>query len=131
MGAGPGAFVLMENGNGASEHSATELLEVERLTDFLSADWLEQHAVLPMRLDGGHLTVATWMEHVEPLVLDDLRLHFGADVALAKFGEHDLRSAIRRVYSQDATTAEGLIAGMTTEMSAISGDEIPLDDLLH
>ena len=34
------------------EHSATELLEVERLTTALSADWLEQYGVLPLRLDG-------------------------------------------------------------------------------
>src|SRR5205085_1250141 len=65
------------------------------------------------------------------LVLDDLRLHFGADVALERFGEHDLRSAIRRVYSQDATTAEGLIAGMTGDAINVSGDDIALDDLLH
>ena len=34
-----------------TEHSATELLEVERLTTALSADWLEQYGVLPLRLD--------------------------------------------------------------------------------
>ena len=28
-----------------TEHSATELLEVERLTTGLSADWLEQYGV--------------------------------------------------------------------------------------
>ena len=119
-------------GNGAGEHSATELLEVERLTDAFSADWLEQHAVLPMRIDAGQIMVGTWSDRVDPLVLDDLRLHFGADVALERFGEHDLRSAIRRVYSQDPTTAEGLIAGMAGgDVHALSADEIPLDDLLH
>jgi general secretion pathway protein E len=122
---------MKPNGNGATEHSASELLEVERLTNVLSADWLEQHAVMPMKVEGGRLTVGTWTDRVDPLVLDDLRLHFGADVALARFGEHDLRSAIRRVYSQDATTAEGMIAGMTGDAGAINADEIPLDDLLH
>ncbi|HYV96542.1 MAG TPA: ATPase, T2SS/T4P/T4SS family [Gemmatimonadaceae bacterium] len=122
---------MSANGNGAPEHSAAELLEVERLTNLLTADWLEQHAVLPMRLAEGRLTVGTWSDKVDPLVLDDLRLTFGADVALERFGEHDLRSAIRRVYSQDATTAEGMIAGMTGDALAVSADEIPLDDLLH
>jgi general secretion pathway protein E len=121
----------MANGNGAGEHSATELLEVERLTDGLSADWLEQHAVLPMRIEGSDLTVGTWAEHVEPLVLDDLRLHFSANVKLEKFAEHDLKTAIRRVYAQDATTAEGMIAGMAADGNALSTDEIPLDDLMH
>ena len=121
----------MASGNGKSEHLASELLEVERLTDAFKADWLEQHAVLPMRLDEGRLIVGTWTDHIEPLVLDDLRLHFGAEVALAQFGEHDLRSAIRRVYAEEATTAEGLIAGMVGEGKVVDSSEIPLDDLLH
>jgi len=64
------------------EHSATELLEVERLTTALSADWLEQYGVLPLRLDGDNLVVGTWLEQVEPLALDDLRLLFGAHVTV-------------------------------------------------
>ena len=103
------------NGSRTSEHSASELLEIERLTPALTADWLEQHAVLPLRVDGGRVAVGTWSEHVDPLALDDLRLLFNAEIALERFGEHDLRSAIRRLYSQDATTAEGLIAGLTAE----------------
>ncbi len=122
---------MTANGNGAPPHLASELLEVERLTNLLTADWLEQHAVMPMRLDGGRLAVGTWVEHVDPRVLDDLRLTFGADVTVQRFEEHDLRGAIRRVYSQDATTAEGMIAGMAGDGTAVNADEIPLDDLLH
>ena len=50
---------------------------------------------------------------------------------LERFAEHDLRTAIRRVYAPEAATAEGLIAGMTGDMRAVDVDEIPLDDLLH
>jgi len=114
-----------------TEHSATELLEVERLTTVLSADWLEQYGVLPLRLGDDELMVGTWLDRVEPLALDDLRLIFGAHVALARFGEHDLRTAIRRVYAPEAATAEGLIAGMSGEAQAVDVDDIPLDDLLH
>ncbi len=114
-----------------TEHSATELLEVERLTTVLSADWLEQYGVLPVRLGDDELTVGTWLDRVEPLALDDLRLIFGAHVSLARFGEHDLRTAIRRVYAPEAATAEGLIAGMSGEAQAVDVDDIPLDDLLH
>jgi general secretion pathway protein E len=116
----------------SAEHSATELLEVERLTTALSADWLEQHAVLPLRIDGDALVVGSWLDLVDPLALDDLRLLFGAHVTLERFNEHDLRTAIRRVYAPEAATAEGLIAGLAGEGSVtISGEEIPLDDLLH
>jgi type IV pilus assembly protein PilB len=113
------------------EHSATELLEVERLTTALSADWLEQHGVLPLRLEGDVLTVGTWRDRVDPLALDDLRLLFGSGIALEKFSEHDLRTTIRRVYAPEAATAEGVIAGMSDEARAADVDEIPLDDLLH
>jgi general secretion pathway protein E len=114
-----------------TEHSATELLEVERLTTVLSADWLEQYGVLPVRLGDDELTVGTWLDRVEPLALDDLRLIFGAHVSLARFGEHDLRTAIRRVYAPEAATAEGLIAGLAGEAQVVNVDDIPLDDLLH
>jgi general secretion pathway protein E len=114
-----------------TEHSATELLEVERLTTALSADWLEQYGVLPLRLDGSTLAVGTWLDRVEPLALDDLRLLFGARIVIERFSEHDLRTAIRRTYAPEAGTAEGLIAGLTSEARVVDVDEIPLDDLLH
>ena len=116
---------------GSSEGSVTELLEVERLTSAFTADWLEQQGVLPLRLEHGLLTAGTWLERVDQLALDDLRLAFNADVSVERFGEHELRSAIRRVYASEAVTAEGLIAGLTGETRTLSADEIPLDDLLH
>jgi len=114
-----------------SDHSASELLEVERLTTALSAEWLEQHGVLPLRTDGTVLAVGTWLDRVEPLALDDLRLLFGTRIAIERYSEHDLRTAIRRLYAPEAATAEGMIAGMTSEARLVDVDEIPLDDLLH
>jgi general secretion pathway protein E len=114
-----------------TERSATELLEVDRLTTALSADWLEQYGVLPLRLDDGLLIVGTWLDRVDPLALDDLRLLFGARITVERYGEHDLRTAIRRTYAPEAGTAEGLIAGLTSEARVVDVDEIPLDDLLH
>jgi len=114
-----------------TERSATELLEVERLATALSADWLEQYGVLPLRLDDGLLVVGTWLDRLDPLALDDLRLLFGARITIERYGEHDLRTAIRRTYAPEAGTAEGLIAGLTSEARVVDVDEIPLDDLLH
>ncbi len=118
-------------GTPAALRPGSELLDIERLTPALTADWLEQHGVMPLRTDGATLTVATWRETAEPLVLDDLRLLFGATVVTERFDEEELRAAIRRIYSQDAMTAEGLIAGMAGELRTINVDEIPLDDLMH
>jgi general secretion pathway protein E len=113
------------------EHGATELLDVERLTHVLSADWLEQHGVMPLRIVDGVLKVGTWRPATDPLAIDDLRLLFGAAVQLERFGERDLRTAIRRVYAQEAVTAQGVIAGLAGESRIAGVDEIPLDDLLH
>lgn len=109
----------------------TELAGVQRLSRSLSADWLEQHGVLPLQLAGGTLRVGTWLDSVDPLALDDLGLMFGADVTVEQHGEHDLKSAIRRVYAQDEVTAEGMIAGMAGDRRGGADEEIPLDDLLH
>lgn len=122
---------MTEIGTAAGLRTGAELLDIERLTPALTADWLEQHGVMPLRFDGAILTVGTWRESPDQLALDDLRLLFGARITIERFDEEELRAAIRRVYSQDAVTAEGLIAGMAGETRAISADEIPLDDLMH
>ncbi|HVZ48735.1 MAG TPA: GspE/PulE family protein [Gemmatimonadaceae bacterium] len=109
----------------------TELAGVQRLSRSLTADWLEQNGVLPLHVGGTSLRVGTWLDRVDPLVLDDLRLMFGTDVEVEQHAEHDLRSAIRRAYAQDETTAEGVIAGLTGDKRGGAADEIPLDDLLH
>ncbi len=118
--------------NGDDGHGASELLEVERLTAALTAEWLEQNAVMPIKVENGVLVVGTWSPAVDPLVLDDLRMTFDAAVKLQKFGEHDLRNAIRRVYAPDTVTAEGLIGSLSNGVTrGANADEIPLDDLLH
>jgi general secretion pathway protein E len=109
----------------------TELAGVQRLSRSLTADWLEQHGVLPLGVAAGVARVGTWMDHVDSLALDDLRILLDAEITLERHDEHDLRSAIRRVYAQDEVTAEGMIAGMAGERAGGADEDIPLDDLLH
>jgi len=118
-------------GDAARLDELTELAGVQRLSRLLTAEWLEQQGILPIQLAGNALRVGTWLDHVDPLALDDLRLMFGTAVTVEKHREHDLKSAIRRVYAQDETTAEGVIAGMSSDKRPGTTDEIPLDDLLH
>lgn len=122
---------MAESALRAAVRPSAELLEVERLSDALSADWLEQAGILPLRLEAGQLEVAAWRDELDPLVLDDLRLLFRAPTVVHRYAEHDVRSAIRRLYAQDSVTAEGVIAGLSGEARAMSDEEIPLDDLLH
>ena len=69
---------------------------------------------MPLRIVDGVLKVGTWRGATDPLAIDDLRLLFGAEVQLERFGEHDLRTAIRRVYAQEAVTARSRGAPCST-----------------
>ncbi len=112
-------------------HSSIELLDVEPLTQGLSAAWLEQQGVLPLKVQDGVLSVATWHDQLQLPVLDELRLHFNARVSVFKFAEQEVRRTIRRVYAQGGATAESMIAGMSSEGRVLGADDIPLDDLMH
>ncbi len=122
---------MTRHGTAAVVHPAEDLLEVERITPLLTADWLAQQALMPLRTDGNSVTVGIWRDDVDPSALDDLRLLFNAEVVTERYDEVELRAAIQRVYADEAVTAEGLIAGLAGEAHVISTDDIPLDDLLH
>src|SRR5687767_9791133 len=95
---------------------AADFSEVIRMSDALSSDYLEQYGVLPLRQHADRVIAATWLERVDPQALDDLALLFDARIELVRAPEHELRTAIRRVYGDEAVTAQQLIAGMTTEV---------------
>lgn len=111
-----------------------DLQSATRLSRSLSAEYLEHHAVLPVRRTDGRVVVATWRESVEPGALDDLRLLFEADLEVVRTLEEDVRAAIHRVYGDQATTAEGLIEGLHTtqdnEAAGHASDEAALDDVV-
>ncbi len=102
----------------------------ERLSTGLTVEYLEHHGIMPIVRDGGRLLTATWAETVDQRALDDLRLLAGVPVELVHLPEAEVRAAIRRVYSSDDLTAEGVVAGL--EDGKHSGGELDaaLDDLV-
>jgi general secretion pathway protein E len=114
-----------------SGDASADFSEVVRMSDAVSADYLEHHAVLPLRRVADRVVAATWLERVDPQALDDLALLFDARIELVRAPEHDVRTAIRRIYGEDAQTAQQMIEGMAGEVRRIDDAEIPLDDLLH
>ena len=96
----------------AETNGTSALQSAEQLSPDLTADYLEHHALMPLRCEEGQLLTATWAEVLDERALDDLRLIAGVPITLVKLPEADVRAAIRRTYSADAMTAEGVIAGL-------------------
>ncbi len=113
------------SGNGILDVST-----VQPLSDSLTAEYLEYHAILPLRRDLDRLIVATWRERVDPQALDDLRLLFGAELELFHLPELEIRTAIHRTYGSDAVSAGELISGLAAGPNTDGEREIPLDDLV-
>jgi general secretion pathway protein E len=106
------------------------LQAAERLSPGLTTEYLEHHAIMPIAGNGGKLITATWTDVVDERALDDLRILAGLPVELVRLPEAEVRAAIRRVYSSDDLTAEGVVAGLTEEVRpGVEGDSA-LDDLV-
>jgi len=110
--------------------STAALQNSERLSKGLTTEYLEHHAVMPIAPNGGRLLTATWADVVDERALDDLRLMAGMPVELVRLPEAEVRAAIRRVYSSDDLTAEGVVAGMVDELRPIGELDSALDDLV-
>ena len=108
-----------------------DLATVERLSEDLTAPYLEYYGVLPLDRAGQVVRVATWLEQPDTQTLDDLRLLFSAELELVRHPEAELRSAIRRIYGDEALTAEQVIAGIGPAVTPDGVQELALDDLVH
>lgn len=106
-----------------------ELRSARRLSDRLSRDYLEYAGILPLALTSDAVRVGTWRETVREDVLDDLRLIFDREPVLVGVEEEVARDLVHRIYGDDATTAEEVIAGIADEPDDDGPMELPLDDL--
>ena len=102
----------------------------ERLSPGLTTEYLEHHAIMPIVRNGGRLLTATWADVVDERALDDLRLMAGMPVELVRLPETEVRAAIRRVYSSNDLTAQGVVAGLTEGVLAGGELDSALDDLV-
>ena len=90
------------------------------LADRLPARWLEEHAVLPLELEGGTLVVAA-DGAIPAAVQDALERTFDADVRVVTYGAGDIRAAVLSVprAERPATTVSvgggDLLRGELTE----------------
>ena len=97
------------------------------LSPRLTAEYLDEQGVIPLRVEQGALHVGTWRSDVEPDVLYELESLLGARVELHQVDENDARAAIRRVYGE--SSAQALIDAVGPEGVAPADDAPAIDDL--
>ena len=110
--------------------TAADLRNTQVLTDGLTAEYLEYHALLPVRWSDDELDVATWKEEPDVQALDDLELMFDARLRVWRLPEPDVRAAIRRLYSGELLEDDAF-GPADADGIAVSRDADPaLDDLV-
>ena len=82
---------------------------MERLSEALTPEYLEEQRLLPLRLEEDAVLVAA-AGRPDPQAVAELGLLFGVPVELVEAGEEELVSAARRAYGREASTAAELIA---------------------
>jgi general secretion pathway protein E len=106
---------------------STPLDTVRALSPRLTPDYLEEHGVLPLAVEGHVLRLGTWRDGVEPDVLWELEALTGARAELEPVREDEARDAIRRVYGE--SSAQSLIDAMGDGDSTGVDDAPAIDDL--
>lgn len=109
-----------------------DLSRVTRLSDALSAEYLEQHRLLPMHCGDERVLVAHAGE-VDPQSIAELAELFGKGIELVETAEDELLAGVRRVYGRDGTSAADFIAGFESggEGTADESDEHDLESLAN
>ncbi|MDH3496504.1 MAG: GspE/PulE family protein [Gemmatimonadota bacterium] len=110
------------------ELAAPALGEISRLSDALTAEYLEEHRLLPIARRNGHVLVA----HAgppDPQAVAELTELFGAGVQLVSAPEEELLAAVRRAYGAEGSTAAEFIAGYEFGTGDATDDELVAHDL--
>ncbi|UCF18639.1 MAG: type II/IV secretion system protein [Gemmatimonadota bacterium] len=105
-----------------------DLSEVTRLSDELTAEYLEEHRLLPLARENGAVLIAH-AGPTDPQALAELSGLFQARVELVAVREEELLEAVRRVYGGQGTTAAEYIAGFEPDQLSISEEVLVAHDL--
>lgn len=106
-----------------------DLQNISRLSDALTAEYLEFNAVIPLLLESGVVRVGTWRDAIAPAVLDEISILLDAVPQVEPIPEQEGRAAIQRIYGGEGLTAESLIAGLDPSGSDRQDIDAAIDDL--
>ncbi|MDH5549241.1 MAG: GspE/PulE family protein [Gemmatimonadota bacterium] len=110
------------------ETHLADLGDISRLSDALTAEYLEEHQLLPIARTNGSVVVAHGRPP-DPQAIAELARLFEAQIQLVQVPEDELLAGVRRVYGGDGATAAEFIATYELETLAISDDDVVGHDL--
>jgi general secretion pathway protein E len=105
---------------------------IERISEHasvVSAAYLDNAGVVPLKFDEGRLRLATWRDDIDEQVLDDLSLLFAADIDIERRPENEIRAAIQRLYASE-NTAQGVIDTVQAVDESTGDLAVAIDDLV-
>ncbi len=101
--------------------------QVRALSARITPDFLEEHCILPLNIDGAALNIGAWREPVDPDALYQLEMLLGARARVIHVDEAFARPAIRSVYGE--SSAQALIDSVGDGARPVDDDALPIDDL--
>ena len=95
----------------------------------LSPEYLEEHRLLPLGLEGGR-TVVAHAGRPDPQALAEIAMLLGGELELRPWTEEELFAALRKAYPATESTAADVIAGLEgLPDGAVSDDQLVAHDL--
>jgi general secretion pathway protein E len=111
-----------------TEFAPPDLGQVTRLSDALTAEYLEEHRLVPVARQNEQVLVAH-AGSPDPQAVAELAELFGARIQLLPAAEEELLATVRRVYGSDGSTAAEFIAGYEFGTGEAADDELVAHDL--
>jgi type II secretory ATPase GspE/PulE/Tfp pilus assembly ATPase PilB-like protein len=123
------APILVSHPHAAAE-SRVDVRSIPRLSDVLTAGYLEEHRLLPVAREGDRVIIAH-AGSPDPQTLAELAVLFDAPLELRELPEDELLAAVQRVYGGEGTTAAEMIAGLSQDGAdgAVGDDDLVAHDL--
>ncbi len=114
-----------ETGNGAREVDVAQDVLREAAAGELAArlpsPWLEEHLVVPLRVEPDGAVVVAAGRRLDVTVTDELARVFGGAVRVVEVSAHDVQAALMG--------AQRAADGIDTEAASVAADDIGLGDL--
>ncbi|MDA0659141.1 MAG: ATPase, T2SS/T4P/T4SS family [Planctomycetota bacterium] len=86
----------------------------EEILKLVTESMAQLYRVIPLRLEGNRLTVAT-CDPQNIAIQDELRTFLGYDIRIVIATEREIKAAVDKYYSEQQETFEGIVSGLSED----------------